>query len=190
MSKKRKTTSSADVYPQILTAESGTAGNVDDYQIGTITLPVNRVGTSKGKAQVVEILKVDWYLGVEDLADTSSGKFGFLSTIKFRSNGDTSTYATFAVDLEDPTVFAAALTQVVTSTSGAFTREMPITVDCSDKNGNGILIAVDKLFITFGDVGGTTAASGKCKIYYRLVDAPLSEFIGIVQSQVSRQIQN
>jgi len=69
-----------DVNPQYLTV-STTAEAVNDYTIQQINLPVTRLGGSKNKAVVFEVLRVDWYLSVGQLASAVSQTYiGFLST--------------------------------------------------------------------------------------------------------------
>ena len=60
---------------------------------------------------------------------------------------------------------------------------MPISVDMTDNNGNGILIGTDKLFIVGGAVGDSTAGNTICKMLYRLVNVGITEYVGIIQSQ-------
>jgi len=68
-----------DVNPQYLTAFT-TAALINDYTITQINLPVTRLGGSKNKAVVFEILSVDWYLLVEIDSVLPQTHIGFLST--------------------------------------------------------------------------------------------------------------
>lgn len=172
-----------DVKPQIFTLDSGLAGDVDDYVTNSTVLPVPRFGTMKTKATVFEILSVDWYIGLGDLGDITATHWGYLNTIPLHADGDTSTEASLVNDLLDPRTFACAVTKNNTSTNGATRLRFPIQIDLTDSNGNGILVATDRLTVTGGSVGGTAAAQYICKVKYRLVNIGISEYVGIVQSQ-------
>ncbi len=60
---------------------------------------------------------------------------------------------------------------------------MPIVIDTTDTDGNGILVATDRLFIVGGNLSGIVAATYVAKIMYRLVEVGITEYVGIVQSQ-------
>jgi len=181
-------TATKDAYPQFITGTSGATGAVDDYRVGAISLPISKTPVQSGRAQVLEILKVFWYIGIENHADAAGEMFAFLSTAQHRDSGNTSTRATLAADLEDPFTFAIALRQVNLTTSGAMAFDEPIVIDCTDGNGNGILIAADRLYVHHGDISGSTASRSVCKILYRITTVPMIEYLGIVQSQNTRYI--
>lgn len=189
MAKRRRTTGGSvtggtgDVKPQIYTISTGVAPDTDDYIVNQVTLPVPRIGQMQKKAMVFELLRVDWYIGVRDLGDSSSTKAGFLSFTELRDTGDTATAASLENDLLDPSVFAAAILQKGLTTSGATVTRFPISINTTDANGNGILIATDRIFINGADIGGTTAANYVAKLYYRMVNVGITEYVGIVQSQ-------
>jgi len=172
-----------DVKPQLLTLTTGTAGAVDDYVLASIALPVPRFGGSKNKATIFEFLWCDWYLGIEDLADSGNTVWGWLSTAPTRADAETSTLVTLAEDLLDPRCFAPAIRHSKLVTSGATIEQLPQRVDLTDSNGNGYLVATDKLVINCGAVGNTIAVSAVAKVAYRLVDVGIEEYVGIVQSQ-------
>ena len=172
-----------DVKPQILTLDSGTAGAINDYQINKIALPVPRFGAMKTKATIFEILYVDWYMGIEDLADHENTKCAYLTTSTTRTNGTTVTFNTMATDVTDPKTFAFVLRDQTLETSGAGEVKMPIRVDLTDSNGNGHLVATDQLVVVFADLAGSIVSSAVAKVGYRLVNVGIQEYVGIVQSQ-------
>lgn len=176
-----------DIKPQIMTLESGTAGAVDDYVVKANQLPVPRFGTMQSRATIFELLWVDWYLNVRNVADTADVEFAYLATNTDRADGDTSTTGTFEADLARSNVFAAALWAQSLSTNGGFNLEMPIHIDLTDNNGNGVLVATDKLFVVGGNISGTNAGNYIAKVAYRMVNVGISEYVGIVQSQQSTQ---
>lgn len=174
-----------DVKPQYITAQTNTAGAVDDYVVNSIVLPVPRFGTTKAKTTVFEILSVDWYIGILDDADPSGVHFAFLTTATNRSDGDTSTLASFVTDLLDPRTFAAVSRhRLLSGAAGQSVHTNPLHVDLTDDNGNGVLVATDRLILVGGAVGNTAADNYIAKILYRQVDIGIEEYVGIVQSQV------
>ncbi len=108
MSKRARSAASVDVNPQYLTVTS-TAGAVDDYSVNQIQLPVPRIGLAKGKAMVFEILRIDWYINVQNMIDATMLGWAFLATSTNRSDGDTATFLSAQDDVEDPLVLGFAL---------------------------------------------------------------------------------
>lgn len=173
-----------DIKPQILTMSTGIAGAVDDYVTAEVLLPVPRFGAMKTKATITEILWVDWYPNIRNLsAGQSYMDVAYLSTTSQRSDGDTSTHALLQTDIGDPTVFAVVVMNREFLTSGIGDVVWPLHVDLTDGNGNGMLVATDRIFITGGNVGGATAGAYIAKMGYRMVNVGITEYIGIVQSQ-------
>jgi len=175
-----------DVKPQILTLTTGIAGAADDYVTAQLALPVPRFGGMKTKATIFELLRVDWYLSPENLGDaTANQQWAFLSTVSTRASGDTSTLTEMVNDILDPRTFGLVSMSMLISTNGGNVQQFPIQVDLTDNNGNGILVATDKLVITGGSVSPASAGSYLCKVLYRLVNVGITEYVGIVQSQQS-----
>lgn len=173
-----------DVKPQQLTLTTGTAGAVDDYVTALLPLPVPRFGSQgKDQATIFEILWVDWYVGLEDATDVASSIWAFLNTATTRSDGETSTTATLLADVLDPRSFAVFIRNKFLTTSGQGIQDYPFHMDMTDNNGNGYLVATDRLAITCGAAANTAAISAMAKVAYRLVNVGLTEYIGIVQSQ-------
>jgi len=170
-----------DIKPQILSLTTGLQPANDQYVSTSIALPVPRFSTGD-KSTITEILWVDWYMGLENIADTLVATWAWLSTAVTRQNAVASTLATLLVDFSDPRVFAPVVQQRTLTTSGAGVVDYPRRIDLTDNNGNGFLVATDRLTVTMGSVGGT-AGTTVCKIGYRLVAVGLKEYIGIVQGQ-------
>ncbi len=174
-----------DVNPQYITAFA-IAGAVDQYAVAELQLPVARIGGSKTKAIVFEILSVDWYLAIEDVGDRVKTNAAFLSTIISRIDGDPSTDGTFATDFARSQNFACAFShrsQSAALDGGGMYQQFPIHIDTTDGNGNGVLVAVDRLVIVGGNTSGTFTGTYTAKILYRLTEVGIQEYVGIVQSQ-------
>lgn len=169
-----------DVKPQILTLATDVMSADAVYVTQQIALPVPRFGTMKTKATIFEILWVDWYPITRNVADAGFTVGAFLSTITTRETDDVFSTASNAADILDPRNFAnVSVTGIAATTIFAY----PIRIDLTDSNGNGMLIATDKIVISGGGVGVATTGRAVCKMAYRLVNVGITEYVGIVQSQ-------
>lgn len=173
-----------DVKPQILTLDTGlnTAG---EYIVTEHNLPVARIGASKDRATVLEILRVTWYDAIEDLDDPVMLAGCYLTTSPNVSTGVAADLATISADVRDPNTFAMFIHQsyTVSTAEGVGNRDWPAQFDFTDGAGNGILIATDKISTVGFNKNGTAATRFTCKILYRLVNVGIMEYVGIVQSQ-------
>ena len=172
-----------DIKPQVLTVSTIAAAGPDDYSVTQVNLPVPRFGTMKTKATVFEILSLRWFPIIADLADVTNTKVVFFATQALRAQNETCTLATLTADAQDPTVFGYALIHKSVSTNGGTVDLFPLSVNMTDQNGNGYIVATDRLFFHVGDVAGTSVGASICKITYRLVNIGITEYVGIVQSQ-------
>ncbi len=174
-----------DVKPQILTLTTADLGAEDDYVVAEIALPVPRLGHYLGHSSVFEFLKVWFYVNIKDTADVLSNNFICLSTTQIRTSGDTCTLTTIQEDIQNTRVFAASLESRFFTTNGMTHRTLPLTIDLTDSNGNGVLIATDKIHLTGGNIAGSAGAVGAfvCKLLYRIVNVGIEEYVGIVQGQ-------
>jgi len=186
--KKRRTSGGSvtggtgDIKPQYLTIAVD-AGAVDDYAVFAAAMPILRPQSSVDEATVVELLTVEYYLGIANYADNTSIDFAFLTGNTDRSSAETSTLATYATDIQRPQTFGGVLRARGLATSGAQVWQDPVVYNFTDDNGNGMLFAGDFLNLVFGNVGGATVGSCIAKVKYRFVRVSLIEFIGLVQQQ-------
>lgn len=134
-------------------------------------------------AFVMEILKVYWYLGTNDFADQASVHFGYLTTATARADAEATSVDSLVEDFRDPLTIAPAATFSRLATQGGTALTLPIEIDTTDGNGNGILVATNQIFIIGGNLNGLVAAEYVAKILYRLVEVGIQEYVGIVQSQ-------
>lgn len=173
-----------DVFPQILTVSTNDVGAVDDYIVQQFSLPVNRVVTGRaGRAQVIELLWVDYFPGMRNVADTTSTTVAYLTSGSLRTNSDTCTVITIAEDVSHPLTIAPVVINRSFTTSGAASTVYPIRVNLTDTAGNGTLVATSRLDLVFGDVDGAAVSACTAKICYRIVTVGVTEYVGIVQSQ-------
>ena len=172
-----------DVKPQILTLTVDRPAGPDLYAVNQIALPVPRFGTVKDRATVVEILSLDWYINILNQGDANSTDWGFLSTNSARTLTTTSNAASQRADVEDPLTFGMVSYITGLNTNGLLVKSWPLHYDLTDNNGNGMIVATDRIFIVIGNVASGLATTGTCKMKYRLVNVGITEYVGIVQSQ-------
>lgn len=171
-----------DIKPQILTRQTDLHA-VDDYISIQIDVPRIIMNTAN-QATIMEILKVYFYIGIDDFADVSHTAWAFLNTTQLHVNALATSFAELQRDLVHPGTFAFAIRQRTLTTSGSQTLENPIVIDLTDNNGNGLLIASDRFFLTSADIAGTSTDRATVKILYRMVNVGILEYVGIVQSQI------
>lgn len=171
-----------DVKPQLMTVFIPRGASTSDYS--TVEVPVPRIIMSTaGTATIMEILKLYWYISVSDLADSDQVSAGFLSYRSLRTTNDATTLARYMEDTFNPSSFGNVIQSSVETTTGASVQSFPQTVDLTDSNGNGILVAVDRFFATQGQFSNTVTSDAAVKILYRMVNVGITEYVGIVQSQ-------
>ena len=172
-----------DVKPQLITANIVTPASSNQYSVTEIPVPRIILG-SAGAATIMEVLKVYWYFSSELVADTGMTTGGFLSTTSIRAQSSTALISSLMTDAGTPSVFGAALeNKDPGAADGGQFYSYPITVDLTDNNGNGILIATDRFFATVGMVFNSAPEPTVVKILYRMVDVDITEYVGIVAQQ-------
>ncbi len=139
-----------------------------------IPLPIQPSYGAKGaKARVIEILKVFVYAAPDTLAEDAA------VVVQLTTRSET---ALIPNNNCERFIFLLGKDfQLVTS--GAVSTEIPVVIDLSDGNGNGILVATQNIYLACYTVGQSGANKIGCKILYKFADVELAEYIGIVQSQ-------
>lgn len=159
-----------DVNPQYLTTSATQSAN-DTTTTTQITLPIQRL-PSGNRAQVMEVLKVFYFL--DSTVATSISISIFLSTASF---GTTTT------SYSEPRVFSACSLRRILTTSGSVEDVNPFVQDLTDGAGHGIIVATDSIYAQVSSSNTSAINTVRFKILYRWKDVPLSEYIGVVQSQ-------
>ena len=172
-----------DIKPQIFTLNTGIAGAIDDYVVNQVSLPISRFGTVKNKTTVFEMLWVDWYLNINNILDNQTVEFAFLTTSTSRVDGLAATVLTLQADLNEQKNFAFAIIGNNLVTTGAALKTFPIHINLTDSNGNGVLVATDRIIAVGGGVGNQLVGDYIAKIGYRQTNIDITEYVGIVQSQ-------
>ena len=178
---KSLTGGTGDVKPQILSV-GGVNSAVNLTRQISFANPVPRIGSTPNRATIMEILKV-WFFG-DSVSDQAYEEWAYLSTRGVLADGTASTTLQGAmIAIQDQGVIAGMTTNYQIITSGAVAGVNPVQIDLTDGAGNGVLIATDNLVFEFGTANAAGTARFLAKILYRLYDASIMEYVGIVQSQ-------
>lgn len=161
---------SGDVNPQYFHMSASQSG-ADTTTTTAFPIPIQRLQNS-GRAQVMEILKVFWY--IVNNAEVDSSLSAFLTT---KSSGTTAT------NYSNVNMIDGITHQKFLTTSGTFDDYGVQIHDLTDGAGHGLLCATDNIYfqITSASTGATNTVFAK--ILYRWKDVSVQEYVGIVQSQ-------
>lgn len=172
-----------DVRPQVLTFQV-TQATVNQEQIGTVRLPINRYGARQDLAQLVEILSVDWYI-TGDTGDQARFDYAILATNTPGNavQGTAGSVARFENQINDHRTVSSVFETAALTTSGSFFDRQPFQDNLEDGAGHGVLVATDSMTMVVSGTGNTAVLTATAKITYRLINVGISEYVGIVQSQ-------
>lgn len=172
-----------DVNPQWLILPNMPLPAANAYTQLTVPLPTNRLPLSKGKAMVMEVLKVFWDLPSYGSAVTTGIKI-------IQAQAQLSTAPLSSIQHSSASVFAYASRKwrewgADTADSGALATVwyQPEIQDFTDGAGHGLLIATDNAYFAADTTNFTASVSFGCRILYRWKEVGLTEYIGMVQSQ-------
>jgi len=163
-----------DVKPELQSFNVVESAN-DTTTTVAVAMPVipNVLRGNAQRSQVVELLKV-FFIG-PPLLNSAAGNVQI--TIGTRNAGTTT------LNSWDPSVLAVYSSSSDFTTSGLADRNRVCCVDLTDGNGNGVLVATANLYAQISGSGTAATNTSGVKLLYRLYDATVQEFVGIVASQ-------
>lgn len=167
-----------DIKPQVLVVSTPVQPAINQYTLATLNVPVPRFGPSAKRATVMEILKVKFYVRNQDFADVGGIYWGFLNGNTTRTSALACSTTTMMEDIGDHLTLS-----IGRWVGAAGMGHEDGWQDMTDSNGNGILVATDRLSFVAGSVSATLVQTYCVRILYRLVNIPIAEYVGIVQSQ-------
>lgn len=162
-----------DAFPNYMSGLL-TLSAANTVTVQTNEFPVNRLRVTGTKATVIELLWIDISLATIDYAAAAD-----TALMSFK----TGTVPTDMQNLDNPDVFAFWGEEFHFVASGAALGPLVTRIDLQSKDGHGQLIAADRFHVAADSAGMAAAVSFRWRIYYRFVNVPVTEFIGIVQSQ-------
>jgi len=163
-----------DVNPQTLGGKV-TESAANTFTEVEISVPVLRVTVTPNRAQVIEVLKVEFqYLGE---------LFNLLAEQCQMSLTTRSVSSTAQMDNSNLLAMWSQGLAILTTGGGI----MPLThmVDLTDGDGHGLIVANPSIFFSIKCTGLGAASTGRMRIIYRFKNVGLQEFIGLAIQQAT-----
>lgn len=165
-----------DVFPNY-TSGRLVMSAANAFTTASITLPIvsGGFGAGGGRRTILEFLWIKVFVqGTDLLANADDYQVSFTSgatptAISDWSNPDTIAFVT--------------QTAHVGANPGSLLTTQQHRVDLQSADGHGQLVAVANINVSADSGGMAAALQIRWRIYYRFVNVPIEEFVGIVQSQ-------
>lgn len=168
----RRILKSLDKFPNFM---SGTLSNssANAFTTTKVNTPLPRIKTSGKKATVLELLRLEVEVTNTDLiANSDEVEFEIIL----------GTTPTSMVELNDPRVVAKlSIVADIGANPGNTIVQYPL-IHNFEIDGYGYLLASDYFHVSIDTNGMAAACNYYWRLFYRFVDIPLEEYIGIVQS--------
>jgi len=182
MAKRRRNNNNngrTDVFPNFLTGSVAHI-NAETFASVQVNTPIPRIQTTRSgqKATVMELLWIEVLFPQIEISSALANL-----TIQFIIG----IVPTIILAFNNPRVFAEVRLDTHLATEGTSGKAMGITTqpfiyNMQSMDGHGFLLAAESFHVSlFSNVAGLLN-KGEWRMYYRFIDIPLSEFIGLVQS--------
>lgn len=163
-----------DVNPQTLTVDVVQTGT-DELTAIRVAIPRPRFIPSKGKSIVLEILRVQ--------ADKGTPFVSLLATQQ-EVSVEVSTSGNFGIAEPDVLVHFAWIRTLLIASDFVKDQFEGLTRDLSDGAGHGFLVGTDELVFRILSFNTEVTNRVVIRILYRYKAVDITEYIGIVQSQI------
>lgn len=177
MAKRRRNNNNGrvDVFPNFLTGTIQQTGD-DDFTTVLVNTPIPRIQTSRGgqRATVMELLWVELMFPQIDMKAAPAVSYIFQMVI--------GTVPVGIITFNNPRVIMMKRLDTHTVVEGGAITEQPLVYDMQSKDGHGYLLAAESFHVSIFTVLSGVTNTAEWRMYYRFIDIPLSEFIGLVQS--------
>jgi len=177
MAKRRRNNnnnSRIDIFPNFMTGQVTQTAD-DAFTTTLVNTPIPRIQTSRSgnKATVMELLWVE--LMIPNIKIDKA-----LDVVTFQMVIGTVPNA--IITFNNPRVFMEKIWTAHFTVSGLFISEQPTVYNMQSTDGHGYLLASESFNVSLDSTGTGQINVAEWRMYYRFVDIPLSEFIGLVQS--------
>jgi len=167
---KELTGGTGDVNPQLLNVSIRQSANDITTQIEQ-PIPFPRTSSRKGRSIVMEVLWAEFTID-----DVGSGAATQITA--------TLSTSTAAITITDPRTFAFYDRDLLFGTAIGFQSiNRNKRFKLNDGAGHGFLVATDSVFLTILSTGTARQNLVNLKLFYRLKEVSLEEYLGIVSSQ-------
>jgi len=164
-----------DYFPNYMSWRITQAPNPDDFTTDKIFTPIPRSQVLSGnRAIVMELLKLE--VVISNLALNADNEFVYWSLA-------TGGVPTDPDSIQKGSTFAFGRKEMCMLTSGSSIDTQPYVYNMQSQDGFGLLLATDAFHCSVNS--NTTGANliFDFRLFYRFVQIPVTEYIGIVQSQ-------
>ena len=161
-----------DKFPNFLSGTL-TESSADTFTTTQVFTPIPRLKVSGNRATVLELLWMEWQVN-NLILNAGNESITFQMVI--------GTVPSSILALNDPRYIAGKRIEMHLLTSGAWGTIQPWRTEFQSRDGFGYLLASDAFHINVNGTGTGVANVVQWRLYYRFVNIPLAEFIGIVQS--------
>ncbi len=168
-----------DIFPNFLTGTL-TQSAADLFTTVLVNTPIPRIQTTRSgqRATVMELLWIEFLFPNIKMEAPNTALMGIFTI---------GTTPTVVLPYNNPRVFAEVRLDAHVITAGAdgratmFTRQ-PWIFQMQSKDGHGYLLAAESFHVSIFSTATAQVNILEWRMYYRFIDIPLSEFIGLVQS--------
>lgn len=164
-----------DAFPNYLSGEL-TLSAQNTFTTTRVNTPIPRIATSGRNPTIMEILWVDWQPSALDLIADSDLVQAMISV---------GSVPTTMLGISDGSVLTKIVLDTQLTTSGETILKLPLRSDLQSTDGYGQLLASDAFHVSASSTGQAAATVWQWRLYYRFVQVPVTEYIGIVQSEQS-----
>lgn len=181
MAKRRRNNNNgrADIFPNFLTG-SLTQSGVDAFVTTQVNTPIPRIQTTRSgqRATVMELLWIEMLFPTIEISDalanmTMQFVIGIIPSVVLPFNNPRM-FAEQRLDTHLALESAIGIAMAIT--------KQPLIYNMQSMDGHGFLLAAENFHVSLFTANTNVANVGEWRMYYRFIDIPLSEFIGLVQS--------
>jgi len=181
MAKRRRNNNNGriDVFPNFLTGAVLQTGN-DVFTTVLVNTPIPRIQTTRSgqRATVMELLWTEM-LFPQTALNADGAAIAAVFTI--------GTTPTTVLPFNNPRVFVEQRLDIDLATAGASgigitMLVQPYIYNMQSTDGHGFLLAAESFHVSLFSAATNAINKLEWRMYYRFIDIPLSEFIGLVQS--------
>lgn len=162
-----------DKYPNYMTG-TVTQSAADTATVSQFSTPIPRLQTRGNKATVMELLWIDFNVDIKINATVERVRWSVFG-------GQTTTSDVLVSDPRGIAFMGFSGDTLVTE--GACAIGERFYYDLTSKDGFGYLFAGDAINLLVTSANTAVANVVGFRIYYRFVEIPITEFVGLVQSQ-------
>lgn len=164
-----------DVFPNFMTGRISQTV-VNEFVTTLVNTPIPRIQTTRSgqRATVMELLWIEVMFPTIDMKAAPDVNYTFQMVI--------GTTPAIIIPFNNPRVFMSKRIDTHIITQGGGFTEQPYRYDMESKDGHGYLLAAETFHTSFFTVLSDQLNDAEWRMFYRFIDIPLSEFIGLVQS--------